>query len=176
VPPCVNDAPHTPASKYCFGTTTADIVTTSVLGPTKGSALQIDHVDSTKYYYPKASNHRAFESMCVAKSDDGVREVLCLFQSKINADVAGAIDALNQAADELAELWDGPTKTFLFIVFALDASPEANLSAARHPILFVHRQNLNDYFTATLAPAAELCWIRHKQHTSNSASASTTVC
>ena len=107
-------------------------------------------------------SHRAFKSMCVALSDDGVSEVLCLFQSKINNELAAAIDGLNQAAKELAvRLWC--QKPFLFIVFALGCPPDASLTASHHPIVFVHRQNLHEYFTATLAPAAELCWIRHQK-------------
>ena len=154
----MNDAPHTPASKYCFGTTTADIVTTSVLGPTKGSALQIDHIDSTKYYYPKASDHRAFESMCMAKSDDGGSEVLCLFQSKINADVAGAIEGLNQAAEELGAL-KVPVLCVAHVVGASDKTTAQQ--GFRHAYILVREQEVEQFYTPTFARATHFLHARH---------------
>ena len=119
-------------------------------------------IDPTTCYFAASQNHRAFESMCVATSDNGVTQILCLFQSTINDELAAAIDGLNQAAEALAvRHWCN--KPFLFIVFALGCSPDAPLKASDHPIVFVHRQNLHEYFTATLAPAAELCWMRHQE-------------
>jgi putative SOS response-associated peptidase YedK len=115
-------------------------------------------IDNNSYYFPKRPNHRALESMCVAETSTG-RKVLCLFQSKINAELMNAVEGLNTAARELQEVWPGD---FLFVIFALKSDPAA-LTTSDHPILLVTEELLPKYFTSTLAPAAQLAMKRHQR-------------
>ena len=159
IPPRMAPSKPTTASRFCFDVTNVD--TSSILKKKKGVTDGFS-IDESKYYFPAASNHRAFESMCVAKSTKGKkRKTLCLFQSKINNKLTLAIEGLNKAAKDLKEIWDGD---FLFVIFALESKKDADTSAAKHPVLLVTEETLDDYFTATLAPAAKLCLLRHKRH------------
>jgi hypothetical protein len=120
--------------------------------------IKAQNINQKSYYFPNRSNHRALESMCVAETNTGKR-VLCLFQSKINAELKSAVEGLNAAAQKLQEVWPGG---FLFVVFALK-SDRATLKASDHPILLVTEELLPKYFTSTLAPAAQLAMKRHQR-------------
>ena len=151
----------TSAHRFSFNLN-SDPLNESVLAQKSGPAKWFSKVDSTKYYLPAASNHRAFESMCVAESNDKQTQVLCLFQSKINGDLKKAIEGLNTAVIDLSKIWTGHV---LFVIFALESPANADLSGSNHPTLLVCNDNLEDYFTATLAPAAKLCFQQHQcQH------------
>jgi hypothetical protein len=118
-------------------------------------------VDPKKYYVPFAVSHPAFESMCVTVDKSKEKQTLVLFQSKINADLLGAIRGLEAAAEALkvAKLWNGD---FLFVIFALETkNAEKTMEECNYPIVFVNNSNLDEYFTPTLAPAAELHYLRH---------------
>ena len=165
LPPSFKKQANTTVASYSFDPSKPHATISLRQTSRSGARDKPVRIDPKTYYFPASQSHRAFESMCVATSDDGVTQVLCLFQSKINNELAAAIDGLNQAAKELAvRLWCD--KPFLFIVFALDCLPNASLAASHHPIVLVHRQNLHEYFTATLAPVAELCWLRRQKRDS----------
>jgi len=170
VPPSLK--PHRPTSAHLFAfdpTKEADSSTVLHLHESKGvhkafaERYCTAQLDASRYYFPSQVNHRALESMAVAISKDGKTKTLVLFQSKINATLPVAISGLNTAAEQLkaAKVWTGE---FLFVIFALEAKSDADVSGAHHPTLFINKQRINDYFTATLAPAVEF-WM--KRHTAN---------
>jgi hypothetical protein len=125
----------------------------NVLG--KGRRCLIKKIYENTYYRPKARNHRAIESMFVAKGPDSIA-YLCLFQYKINGNVKATIEALNEAAKDLGSVWKGK---FLLIVFALNASSasvQGSLPADHHPVLVVDRDSIDTYFTPTIGTAVRL--------------------
>jgi hypothetical protein len=127
----------------------------------KGRKCLIRKIDRNTYYRPKAQNHRAIESMFVAKGPDSI-PYLCLFQSKINSSLTGAIKSLNEAAEDLGRVWKGK---FLLIVYALEARSakldSAGLPAGHHPVVVVDRDNIDTYFTPTIGTAVRLQVTRH---------------
>jgi hypothetical protein len=120
-------------------------------------------IDNSSYYTPASGTHSPFESMHVAESGDGETHSLVLFQSNINTDVPNAVAGLNQAAMALGKkIWK---EKFLFVIFALDheGGCPATVSSCEHPIIFVTKENLAEYFTPTVAPAALLHYVRHQR-------------
>jgi hypothetical protein len=100
IPPSMEVIPHSAGAEVeqLFLPKRFSLYQGDVLG--KGRRCLITSIDHNTYYRPKAQNHRAMESMFVAKGPDSVA-YLCLFQSKINCDLNGAIDSLKEAAEDL---------------------------------------------------------------------------
>jgi hypothetical protein len=137
-------------------------VTAKIMRDKETIAPAFKGIDNLSYYIPASVTHPHFESMYVAESRDGKTHTLVLFQSNINADVPKAVAGLCQAAAVLSKkVWKGE---FLFVIFALaheGGSPA--MSECQHPIIFVTKENLADYFTATVAPAARLHHLRRQR-------------
>jgi hypothetical protein len=126
-----------------------------VLG--KDRTCSIEKINENTYYRPKSQNHRAIESMCVARASDSIA-YLCLFQCKIDADLTRAIESLKEAAEDLKVIWGGK---FLLIAFALGASGSSTFPAGDHPTLVVDGDSIDKYFTPTIGTAVRLQMTRH---------------
>lgn len=127
--------------------------------------LCIDVSDCRSVYYPQAASHPAFESMyptCFPDEDVcGLlrgKRVLVLRQEKINDDVPSAVRGLNKAADLLKKSWKG---YFLFIITAMGAKKSSTIKEAKHPCLFITRENSKEFFSPSFAPLAEVEYWQH---------------
>jgi hypothetical protein len=119
-------------------------------------------VDSLTYYVPAVDNHPCFDSMCVASSSSGTG-YLCLFQSKIDGSSGQAIASLNEGAEALRRIWNGPKRKFLFIVFALETKIQLTETGPNHPVVLVSSRTMDTYLTPTIGAAVRLQLRFHKQ-------------
>lgn len=110
------------------------------------------------YCYPDLKTHPCVDRACLARSSlEPGGMCLVLYQDKINADVPGAVNGLNKAADALKKT-TYKNIPILCVVDTVGAKQPTSQDGLKYPYVLITSRNIEDYYTPQFAPA--ICLLR----------------